>query len=90
MFNCWLLCSRPIQSLKPRMTAAAISIVDLEKAYAGGKRALDGVSPDVPRGGIFGLLEPNGAGKSTLINPRQQERRKRHHLGLRHREAPAQ
>ncbi|HEV7659011.1 MAG TPA: ABC transporter ATP-binding protein [Allosphingosinicella sp.] len=50
------------------MSEAAISIVDLQKTYAGGKRALDGVSLDVPRGGIFGLLGPNGAGKSTLIN----------------------
>ena len=50
------------------MTDAAISIRDLEKTYAGGKRALEGVSLDVPRGQIFGLLGPNGAGKSTLIN----------------------
>ncbi|MES2148020.1 MAG: ABC transporter ATP-binding protein [Pseudomonadota bacterium] len=46
----------------------AIRIEALEKTYAGGKRALDGVSFDVPRGQIFGLLGPNGAGKSTLIN----------------------
>ncbi|UZK65541.1 ABC transporter ATP-binding protein [Sphingomonas sp. M1-B02] len=50
------------------MTQAAIEIQDLCKTYAGGKRALDGVSLDVPRGTIFGLLGPNGAGKSTLIN----------------------
>jgi ABC-2 type transport system ATP-binding protein len=50
------------------MTEAAISIVDLQKTYEGGKRALEGVSIDVPRGQIFGLLGPNGAGKSTLIN----------------------
>ena len=50
------------------MSEAAISIVDLQKTYEGGKRALDGVSLDVPRGQIFGLLGPNGAGKSTLIN----------------------
>ena len=50
------------------MTEAAISIRDLQKTYQGGKRALDGVTIDVPRGGIFGLLGPNGAGKSTLIN----------------------
>ena len=55
----------------------AISIQNLVKRYApsgqgaksgGGKLALDGVSFDVPQGGIFGLLGPNGAGKSTLIN----------------------
>jgi ABC-2 type transport system ATP-binding protein len=51
-----------------RMSEAAISIVDLQKTYQGGKRALDGVSLEIPRGGIFGLLGPNGAGKSTLIN----------------------
>ncbi len=53
--------------------SAAISIRDLVKRYAGtkgeeGKLALNGVSFDVPQGGIFGLLGPNGAGKSTLIN----------------------
>ena len=48
--------------------AAAISIRSLGKTYAGGKRALDDVTFDVPRGQIFGLLGPNGAGKSTLIN----------------------
>ena len=53
--------------------APAISIRDLVKRYAPsgsgpGKLALDGVSFDVPQGGIFGLLGPNGAGKSTLIN----------------------
>src|SRR3954454_16338142 len=50
------------------MSEAAIAIDNLQKTYAGGKRALDGVTMDVPRGGIFGLLGPNGAGKSTLIN----------------------
>lgn len=50
------------------MTDTAIAIEALTKVYAGGKRALDGVTLDVPRGGIYGLLGPNGAGKSTLIN----------------------
>jgi ABC-2 type transport system ATP-binding protein len=47
---------------------AAIRIESLTKIYEGGKKALDEVSFDVPRGQIFGLLGPNGAGKSTLIN----------------------
>jgi ABC-2 type transport system ATP-binding protein len=50
------------------MSDAAISIRNLEKVYQDGKRALEGVSIDIPRGQIFGLLGPNGAGKSTLIN----------------------
>jgi ABC-2 type transport system ATP-binding protein len=54
--------------MSPDTLSAAISIQDLCKTYQGGKRALDGVTFDVPRGQIFGLLGPNGAGKSTLIN----------------------
>lgn len=44
----------------------------LRRLY-GMKAALDGVSLDVPRGTVFGLVGENGAGKTTLI---------RHILGL--------
>jgi ABC-2 type transport system ATP-binding protein len=54
--------------MRSGMSDAAIAIRDLQKTYKGGKRALEGVSLDVPRGQIFGLLGPNGAGKSTMIN----------------------
>jgi ABC-type multidrug transport system ATPase subunit len=43
-----------------------LNISGLSKTYAGGVRALDSVSLDVPKG-MFGLLGPNGAGKSTLM-----------------------
>ncbi|MGE5503448.1 MAG: ABC transporter ATP-binding protein [Actinomycetota bacterium] len=49
----------------------AVSTHELVKVYRGRrgeKRALDGVSLDIPRGSFFGLLGPNGAGKSTFIN----------------------
>jgi len=43
-----------------------LTISGLSKTYAGGVRALDDVSLEIPKG-MFGLLGPNGAGKSTLM-----------------------
>ena len=43
-----------------------LTIRNLSKTYAGGVRALRGVSLDIAPG-MFGLLGPNGAGKSTLM-----------------------
>jgi ABC-2 type transport system ATP-binding protein len=45
----------------------AITVHDLVKTYAGGVRALDGLSFTVAAGTIFGLLGPNGSGKSTTV-----------------------
>ncbi len=59
----------------------AVEAVDLVKDFAE-KRAVDGVSLEVPAGSIFGLLGPNGAGKTTtlrmllgIIEPSSGERR---------------
>jgi ABC-2 type transport system ATP-binding protein len=49
------------------MTAPAIAVEDLRKAY-GDVQALDGLSLNVEAGEFFGLLGPNGAGKTTFIN----------------------
>ena len=45
-----------------------ISVSGLDKVYASGLRALDGVDLQIRRGEIFALLGPNGAGKTTLIS----------------------
>ncbi|MBI3450430.1 MAG: ATP-binding cassette domain-containing protein [Acidobacteria bacterium] len=45
---------------------AAVSVTDISKSYDT-KRAVAGLSLEVPRGSLFGLLGPNGAGKTTTI-----------------------
>ena len=45
---------------------AVIRCVNLKKSY-GDVRALDGISFEIPKGKIIGLLGPNGSGKTTFI-----------------------
>lgn len=44
----------------------ALETESLVKTY-GAVRALDGLSLNIPAGGVYGVLGPNGAGKSTLF-----------------------
>ncbi|QEY34292.1 ABC transporter ATP-binding protein [Caproiciproducens galactitolivorans] len=46
---------------------AAIHMENLTKTYDGKITALNGLSLDIPQGGIFGFLGPNGAGKTTTV-----------------------
>jgi len=48
------------------MAQAALSLQNINKSF-GEKRAVIGLSLEVPEGRVFGLLGPNGAGKSTSI-----------------------
>jgi len=48
------------------MTDSVIAVSGLTRRF-GARAALDGVSLDVPRGGVYGLVGENGAGKTTLI-----------------------
>ena len=43
-----------------------IQVTDLVKTFDG-FRALDGLTMQVSKGAIYGLVGPNGAGKSTLL-----------------------
>jgi branched-chain amino acid transport system ATP-binding protein len=51
----------------PQTEEIALRCVGLERRF-GGLRALKGVTFDVRRGEIFGLVGPNGSGKTTTVN----------------------
>jgi len=48
------------------MSDSVLSIHNLKKSY-GKIQALKGVSFDVPKGSVFGILGPNGSGKTTML-----------------------
>jgi energy-dependent translational throttle protein EttA len=50
----------------PRLGNKVIEVKDLAKHY-GDKQLVEGLSFDLPPGGIVGVIGPNGAGKSTLF-----------------------
>ena len=50
----------------PRLGDLVVEVTDLRKGF-GDKLLIDGLSFQLPQGGIMGVIGPNGAGKTTLF-----------------------
>ncbi|MDO5032492.1 ABC transporter ATP-binding protein [Corynebacterium sp.] len=58
--------SAHITHIKPDPRSQALAVRDLSKSF-GSTPAVRGISLDVPRGSIYGVVGPNGAGKTTML-----------------------
>lgn len=55
------------ETVASHATADVVLGIDDVAVHYGGIKAVDGISFDITRGKIFGILGPNGSGKSTLL-----------------------
>ncbi|MGV8873189.1 MAG: ABC transporter ATP-binding protein [Rhodococcus sp. (in: high G+C Gram-positive bacteria)] len=55
------------ETIRNESTADVVLGLDDVAVHYGGIKAVDGISFDITRGKIFGILGPNGSGKSTLL-----------------------
>ena len=51
---------------EPKATEFALEVRDLSRTF-GARKALDGVSFDLPAGAFLSIFGPNGAGKTTML-----------------------
>ena len=51
---------------EPKATDLALDVRDLSRTF-GARKALDGVSFDLPKGAFLSIFGPNGAGKTTML-----------------------
>jgi NitT/TauT family transport system ATP-binding protein len=59
--------SEPTMATTQGGAEPAVRVVELAKEFAGGIRALDGVSFEVPKGELTSVIGPSGCGKTTTL-----------------------
>jgi NitT/TauT family transport system ATP-binding protein len=59
--------SEPASEFRPNQTRSLVTVRGVDKRYANGTLALEGINLDVRDGEVLSLVGPSGCGKSTLL-----------------------